>query len=283
MMRMPDLFQNRPQSLALPLQLRLQKSLPPLELLPKHPRPRQPRQRHPRQKRRPLPLGSPFLSFQRIRRSRPPLRRSFKHAAFRPPRRLPALHSSDKSPLCQFPQRIINLRPRNSRPIPHAPPLQLQIRLIPMHRPLRQQTKQNQIRRSQHKLLPIPHDSSFNPKSSLRILCAPQLALSLEGRICVRLFFSSPLSRSSSLDSNTTTDISPPATADLAPAPPPPEKHPNNKYPGAAAPAGTISHKASPDSAAPTPPRCALPESQNPAASQAPRKSGPPVAAFPHP
>jgi hypothetical protein len=268
MMRMPHFPKNRPQGLLLPLQLRLQKPLPPPQLFPKHARPRQPRQSHPSQKRRPFPFGSPFLSFQRIRRSRPPLRRSFKHAAFRPLCGLPALHRPDKSPLCQFPQRIINLRPRNPRPFPHAPPFQRQIRLLPMHSPLRQQTKQDQIRRSQHKLLPIPHDSSFNPNSSMRVLCAPQLALSLEGRICVRLFFSSPLSRSSSLDSNTTTDISPPATADPAPAPPPPGKHPNNKYPDAAAPPGTISRTASPDSAAPTAPRSAPPKSQNPAASQ---------------
>src|ERR1700682_1165061 len=174
MTRMSDFLQNRPQCFFLALQFLPQEFLPPPQLLPKNPRPRQPGQRHPSQKRRPLPLRSPLLAFQRIRGSRTPLRRSRKHAAFRALGRLPALHRPHKSRLRQFSQRIINLRPRNPRPVPHAPPLELQIRLIPMHRPLRQQTKQNQTRRSQHQPLPIPHKppSTWPCYDSLRPLRA---------------------------------------------------------------------------------------------------------------
>jgi len=149
MIRMPHLFQNRRQNFLLPQNLFLQKFPPPLQLFLKHPRPRLPRKRNPRQKRRPLPLRSPFLALQCLCKRSLALRGSFERAPFRPRCRLIRFQSPDQSCSRQFLQRVINLRPRNPRPIPNLPPLQFQIRLIPVHRPFRQQTQQHQIRRSQ--------------------------------------------------------------------------------------------------------------------------------------
>ena len=159
---MPHFLQNRPQRFLLPRQFPVQKFLPPRDLLLENSRPCLPRQRHPRQKRRPLALRRPFLLFQSLAQSVAALRRSLKHAPFRPRRWLIALSRAHKTRRRQFFQRIINLRPRNPRPIPHAPPLQLKVRLVPMHPPLRQQAQQNQIRRSQRAPLLLSHPSPFS-------------------------------------------------------------------------------------------------------------------------
>src|SRR6266478_9312616 len=46
----------------------------------------------------------------------------------------------------QFLQRMSDLRKRHVRPISNLPPLQFRTCLIPVHRPLRQQTQQHQVR-----------------------------------------------------------------------------------------------------------------------------------------
>src|SRR5258708_2233930 len=51
----------------------------------------------------------------------------------------------------QFFQRVVNLGPRNPRPVPDLSPLQFQVRLIPMHRPLREHAEEHQVRRRQRK------------------------------------------------------------------------------------------------------------------------------------
>ena len=149
MILMPHLTQNRSQRLPLSNNLALEKRRPPLQLQAHACRPRLPGQRQPGQERRPLPLRSPLLPLQSIRQSRPPLRRSLETTSFRSLCRRLRLQRPDQPRPRQFLQRIINLRPRNPRPIPYLSPLQFRVGLIPMHRPLRQQTQKHQIRSSQ--------------------------------------------------------------------------------------------------------------------------------------
>src|SRR5882724_1058342 len=167
---MPHLFQNGRQNFLLSRNFLLQKLPSPLQLFLKHPRPCLPRKRNPRQKRRPLPLASPLVALESNRQRSLPLRCRFESASLRPSRRFTRLQSPDQSRTCQFFQRVINLRPRNPRPVPDLPPLQLQIRLIPVHRPLRQQTQQHQIRRSQPQFLFQATPFFLFPSGSLRSL-----------------------------------------------------------------------------------------------------------------
>src|SRR6266702_270914 len=76
----------------------------------------------------------------------------------------------------QFFQRVVDLGPRNSGPVPNLPPLQLEIGLITMHWPLRQQTEQHQIRRRQRKSPGRAPDSSPSPSASQR---SPRLGVIL--------------------------------------------------------------------------------------------------------
>src|SRR6266700_2321764 len=76
----------------------------------------------------------------------------------------------------QFFQRVVNLRPGYPRPIPNLPPLQLEIGLITMHWPLREQAQEHQVRRRQRKSQGRAPDSSLS-------LCASQRS----PRLCVIL------------------------------------------------------------------------------------------------
>ena len=146
MVGMPDFLQNRAQRFLLSRHFLLQKFLPPPDLPLKYSWPCLPGEGHPSQKWRPVPLRRPFFAFQSIGQRRAPLRRGFKATPLRPCRLLAGLQRTNHSCPSQLFQRVVNLRPRNPRPIPYFAPLQFRIRLIPVHRPFRQQTKQHQIR-----------------------------------------------------------------------------------------------------------------------------------------
>src|SRR5207253_6083706 len=165
---------------------------------------------------RPLAPRRPFLPLQSIRKLlRSPSRRRI-HLPLGPFRFLPIRRRPQHPQPRQFLQRIVNLRPRNPRPVLHLSPHQLRIRLIPMHRPLRQQTQQHQIRRRQ-------------PRT---VLLFPLLHSVLPLRLCVNLssgflcLVSSFFARST-----TTTGISPPPISDPSPAPPPPPTCPARHCP----------------------------------------------------
>jgi hypothetical protein len=168
MIRMPHFLQDARQHFLLSPYFFFQKFSPPFNLLLEYARPRLPRKRDPCQKRRPVPLRRPFLPFQRFRQSCPPFRRRCKRAAHRPCRRLIRYRIPNHPRPRQFLQRVINLRPRNPRPIPYLPPLQFQICLISMHRPLRQQAQQHQIRRRQRRSLLCANASPWLLRESLR-------------------------------------------------------------------------------------------------------------------
>src|SRR6266566_965644 len=76
----------------------------------------------------------------------------------------------------QFFQRVVNLGPRNPRPVPDLSPLQFQVRLIPMHRPLREQAQEHQVRRRQRKSQGRAPDSSLSLCTSHR---SPRLGVIL--------------------------------------------------------------------------------------------------------
>ena len=109
----------------------------------------------------------------------------------------------------QFFQRIINLWPRDARPIPHLPALQLHIRLVSMHRAFSQQTQQYQVRSRQLPLVTGCHRAPFVDGSS------------------------------------TTTGIAPAANEGCALAPPPHEKRQGNKCPAPGRSSGKASRKVS--------------------------------------
>ncbi len=146
---MPHFLQNRAQRFLFSRHFALQKFLPPPDLLLEHAWPRLPRKRNPRQKRRPVPLCRPIFALQSIRQRCPPRCRGFKAASLRTRRVLTGLQRTNHPHPSQLFQRVVHLRPRNPRPIPYLATLQLRIRLISMHRPLRQQAKQDQVWRRQ--------------------------------------------------------------------------------------------------------------------------------------
>src|SRR6266581_1222368 len=170
----------------------------------------------------------------------------------------------------QFFQRVVDLGPRNSGPVPNLPPLQLEIGLITMHWPLRQQTEQHQIRRRQRKSPGRAPDSSPSPSASQR-----------SPRLCVIL--SLHLFPSCALCSTTTIGIAPPAAAGCAPAPPPRETYPVRKDLAAGRSGDSGARTFFADSAARVAPRCESPATQNPATSPAQSKSNLPIAAPFHP
>ena len=275
MIRMPHFLQNRSQRFLFAGNFRLQKFLPAPDLLLKDARPRLPRKCDPRQKRRPLPLRRPFLALQSIRQRGSPLRRRCKTAALRPRSGLFGFERANHPSTRQFFQRIVNLRTRNPRPIPNLAPLQFRIRLIPVHRPLRQQAEQNQIRRRQLQF--FLRVSNF-PQSPGTPLGAPRLCVYLFLFLFLSLvalpFISlRPYFVVSSFCSTTTTGTSLPPTADSSPAPPPRKKYRARTDPAAAPSRAPSFHTSVGDSAAPTPPRCGSPAIRNPAASPAQSKS----------
>src|SRR5580700_4212515 len=206
MIRMPDFFQNGTQHFLFAHQFLFQIVLPPLDLLLKHTRPRLPGKRDPRQKRRTVALRGPFFTFESIGQRRAPFGSRFKAASLRSRSRLTHFERTNHPGPRQFFEGIVNLRPRDPRPISYLAPLQLRVRLIPMHRPLRQQTQQHQIRRGQRQFL-------SRANLSLQSLRAPLGSLGLS----VIFFFSSvsvvislgPLLVPSFFYSTTTTGTSP--------------------------------------------------------------------------
>ena len=148
MVRMSHFFQDRAQNFLFSYHFLLEKSLSPPNLLLKHSRPRLPGERNPSQKRRPVPLRRPIFAFESIAQCRAPPGRCLKAAPLRPRSRLVHVQRTYHPCARQFFQRVVNLWPRNPRPILDLPPHQFRIRLIPMHRPLRQQTQKHQVRRS---------------------------------------------------------------------------------------------------------------------------------------
>src|SRR6266702_5113339 len=165
----------------------------------------------------------------------------------------------------QFFQRVVNLGPRNPRPVPDLSPLQFQVRLIPMHRPLREQAQEHQVRRRQRKSQGRAPDSSLS-------LCTSQRS----PRLCVIL--SLHLFPSCALCSTTTIGIAPPAAAGCAPAPPPRETYPVRKDLAAGRSGDSGARTFFADSAARVAPRCESPATQNPATSPAQSKSNLPIA-----
>ena len=195
---MPNLGAHRPQRSLFALQLLRQKFLPLAQLPIKYSRASLPRQGDPCEKRRPLSLIRPFLALQRICQRRTARGRCAKHTALRSGHRLIAVSTSDQPKPCQFLQRVIHLRTRDTRPVAYLPPLQFQVRLIPMHRAFRQQAEQHQVR---CRKLALPSPGHPAPFAS---------------------------------GSNTTIRTSSPEGADCAPAPRPHEKHPGNTDPASA-------------------------------------------------
>ena len=161
MVRMPHFFQDRAQDFLLSYHFLLKKLLPPTNLLLKHSRPRLPGERNPSQKRRPVSLRRPIFAFERIRQCCATFGRRLKAAALRPRSRLIRFQRTNQPGTRQFFQRIVNLWTRNPRPILDLSPHQFCVRLIPVHRPLRQQTQEHQIRRRQVCLGFLRHLVSF--------------------------------------------------------------------------------------------------------------------------
>src|SRR5580704_2491705 len=128
-------------------------------------------------------MGGPAFVLQSICERRAAFFRRLISAAFRSPRRLSRFCCSNQASVREFFQRLVNLRPRQVRPIPNLPPLQLQVRLVPVHRPLCQQAQQHQIRRRQLRQPPRPVNAW--PRS-LRV--TRRVVLARSGRLCV--FFS---------------------------------------------------------------------------------------------
>src|SRR6266700_6428025 len=170
----------------------------------------------------------------------------------------------------QFFQRVVNLRPGYPRPIPNLPPLQLEIGLITMHWPLREQAQEHQVRRRQRKSQGRAPDSSLS-------LCASQRSP------CLCVILSLHLFPSCALCSTTTLGIAPPAAAGCAPAPPPRETYPVRKDLAAGRSGDSGARTFFADSAARVAPHCESPATQNPAASPAQSKSNLPIAAPFHP
>src|SRR5579864_39462 len=195
MIAVANLLPDRTQCFYFTLHFFFQELLPPPQLLFEDSGPRLPGQRHPREKGRPLPLRRPFLAVERSRQSAAPLRGGRENAALRPGRRIRVLGSANQALPLQLLQRIVDLRTRNARPVPHLPPLQFQVCLVPVHGTLSEQAQQNQVRRGQFTFLSGGHR-----------------ALSAYG-------------------SNTTTGAFPEEASDPSPAPPLPETHPDSRCP----------------------------------------------------
>src|SRR6266568_3410869 len=206
--RMADLFHDGPQRFPFPRHLFLQKLPPALQLLRENARPRQPRKRNPRQEGRTLPLHRPMLSFQRTRKRRAAFRRRRVHLPIGPRRGRIALCRADEPATRQLFERVVHLRPRNASPVAHLAPLELRVRLVSMHRTLREQAEQHEVRRRQ---LASPASRRFHPE--------PSPVTSLLPRFFASFFCSS-----------TTTDIFLPAIAGFAPAPPPRKTHPAHRH-----------------------------------------------------
>ena len=145
-----DRMQSGPFSLQF-----LEQELPPfLQLFPENAGPRLPGQRQPGEKSGTVALRRPRLSFERIGQRFPPLVRCFERVAFRARRRLIGLQPPQQSRARQLLERVVHLRLGNGCPIANLPPFEFRVRLIPVHRPLRQQAQQHQVRgRQRHRSL----------------------------------------------------------------------------------------------------------------------------------
>ncbi len=130
-------------------QLLFQKLLPASHLFRKHPRTGLPRQRDPGEEGRTLALHRPVFALQRIPQGSPSFGGRGKHSPLWTCLWLITLGGVDQSQPGQLFQRVIDLRPGNSGPIPDLATLQFLIRLIAVHGPFRQQAEQHQVRRGQ--------------------------------------------------------------------------------------------------------------------------------------
>src|SRR5215472_235274 len=132
-----------------------------LQQLPENARPRLPGKRQPNKKGRLLAVRCPFLSLERIGQRLAALLRGFKRRPLRPSLTCLAFRRPNHSDARQFLQRVVHVRPRNRRPVANFPPLQFQVCLVAVHRPLREQAEHYQVRRCQL-LLPLRPRPSRN-------------------------------------------------------------------------------------------------------------------------
>jgi len=157
---MPYFLKNRPQYFLFPLQFLVQEFPPSLNLFLKHAQPCLPGEGQPGLESGTFALRRPFFAFQGVGQGLLPLCSRFKHAAIRSCGWLCVFRCPEEPGAPQLFQRVVNLRPRYSRPIPYLAPLELRVCLIAVHRTLRQQAQQNQIRRRQRE------SSRRSPRSS---------------------------------------------------------------------------------------------------------------------
>src|SRR5258708_5919479 len=158
MMWMADLLQNGTQCLLLASQLLVDEPAATLKLLFENPGAREPGKRDPSGKSWTVPAGGPVVALQSIGRRHAAARRGLEDGALRSGSRLAALRFANEAGSHKLFQRIVDLRPRNRRPIPDAAPLQLQIGFVTVHGALRQKAEQHEVRTGQCCLLLASHN-----------------------------------------------------------------------------------------------------------------------------
>src|SRR5581483_8383359 len=102
----------------------------------KHSRTRLPGQCDPREKWRPLALQCPLLALECIGKRAASGCGSRKYAPLRPCGGFVRSCALDEPEPRQLLQGVVHLRTRNPRPVPYLTPLQFQVRLVAVHRPL---------------------------------------------------------------------------------------------------------------------------------------------------
>lgn len=145
--RMADLLPDIAQRCFLAREFRLQKFSSAVKLPVKYPRVCLPGKRDPGEKERAIALPGPFFTFEGAGEGSASFRSCSKHAAFGTGGRSTAFSGTNQLQPRELLDGVVDLRPRNTRPVADLTAFKLEISLVAVHGPFGEQAQQNKIRR----------------------------------------------------------------------------------------------------------------------------------------